>query len=91
MNIKELKELIDEHNQIVDARLTIWRWKFKYHIMKNEQFPELIPELDDLGRLDEYIIKNAFDLCREAAKSGVAVCTDADYHVREVLCTDTEL
>lgn len=86
-----IKELIDKHNQIVDARLTIWRLTAKYHIMKNEQFPELIPELDDLDRLDEYIVKNAIDLCREAAKSGTLCYVTEDYHVQEVMQSDEEI
>ena len=51
-----IKELIDRHNEIVDARL-----KIKDFIMKQEQFPAL----NDLDLLDEYITKNAINLCQE--------------------------
>lgn len=77
-----IKELIDRHNEIVDARL-----KIKDFIMKQEQFPAL----NDLDLLDEYITKNAINLCREAIKSGTLCYVTEGYHVQEVMQSDEEI
>ena len=77
-----IKELIDRHNEIVDARL-----KIKDFIMKQEQFPAL----NDLDLLDEYITKNAINLCREAINSGTLCYVTEGYHVQEVMQSDEEI
>lgn len=70
-----IKELIDRHNEIVDARLN----------------PNLIPILNDLDFLDENIAKDAINLCREAIKSGTLCRVTEDYHVQEVMQSDEEI